>query len=468
MPSFLLGPSNRQQEAIEERIRTLSQFTCALGILAAALYFLRSVLIPFVLSLALKHLLQPVIDMLTVRPLSCLGFTLCKRKIGPFRHEWMRPFVEAFCQLKLPYWLAVCVALLIAFTVLGGLGFIVADSVHVFSERADSYSRHAVQLFEGVIGWMDTLKEGWVFNSTSIYNASKTDKEVMKRLEKLASQVPVTKLIVSVIESLLEMLSNLFLVLLFTIYLLIGSQVRGAGTRGENSRKDRVLAQAEAQILAYIKGKVFVSLLTGALTAVVLASLSVDLWLVFGTLAFWLNFIPNVGSVIAVALPLPVVLLDPSISAGNAVLAIGMPMGIHAFIGNVVEPLLFGHSLELHPVVVLFSLMLWGAVWGVTGMILAVPITAVLRIHLTHIDHPLPQYLAAVLVGKSMSADANSPPTDEVSNDEESAISAAVAHSELDQLAVSMPPPPLDAPLLAADEAAHSTAQQAVEAKRKL
>ena len=57
--------------------------------------------------------------------------------------------------------------------------------------------------------------------------------------------------------------------------------------------------------------------------------------------------------------------------------------------------------MELQPVVVLVSLMLWGAVWGVTGMVLAVPMTAVLRIHLSHVEHPMTRYLVTVLVGRA-------------------------------------------------------------------
>ena len=61
--------------------------------------------------------------------------------------------------------------------------------------------------------------------------------------------------------------------------------------------------------------------------------------------------------------------------------------------------MLFGSTLRLHPVVVLLSLMTWAALWGVTGMVLAVPITAVLRIRLAHIDSPTTQYLADLLAG---------------------------------------------------------------------
>ena len=74
---------------------------------------------------------------------------------------------------------------------------------------------------------------------------------------------------------------------------------------------------------------------------------------------------------------------------------------VHAVVGNILEPVFFGHSMELQPIVVLLSLMLWGSLWGIAGMVLAVPITAVLRIPLMHVDHPLPRYLARVLVGRS-------------------------------------------------------------------
>jgi hypothetical protein len=138
--------------------------------------------------------------------------------------------------------------------------------------------------------------------------------------------------------------------------------------------------------------------------------------------------IPNVGTVLAVALPMPLVVLDPAFSSAGAALAFFLPLSAHAFAGNVLEPLLFGHTLKLHPVVVLLSLLLWGAVWGVTGMVLAVPITAVLRIRLTHIKHPLPQFLASLLVGENEPPTATASPViaaSEGGRDEEDAVSSS-------------------------------------------
>ena len=125
---------------------------------------------------------------------------------------------------------------------------------------------------------------------------------------------------------------------------------------------------------------------------------------VFGVLAFWCNFIPNVGALIAVLLPLPLVLFNPNMGAAQMLSAVLLPLLLHAFVGNVLEPVMFGSSLELHPVIVLLSLMLWSALWGITGLVLAVPLTAVLRIHLAHVDHPLPRLILRILDGGAAAA----------------------------------------------------------------
>ena len=72
----------------------------------------------------------------------------------------------------------------------------------------------------------------------------------------------------------------------------------------------------------------------------------------------------------------------------------------YAVVGNVVEPALFGSSLELHPVVVLLSLAFWFLVWGSAGAILSVPITAVVRIVLLHLDGPYARACLALLEGR--------------------------------------------------------------------
>jgi AI-2 transport protein TqsA len=125
----------------------------------------------------------------------------------------------------------------------------------------------------------------------------------------------------------------------------------------------------------------------------------------FGVLSFLLNFIPNVGMPTSVVLPMPLVLLDPSFHFGGIAFTFAAPIGCGLAIKDVLEPLLIGHRTSLQPVAVLMSIMVWGSVWGLTGMILAVPLTAVARMQLARLEHPLPRFMAGVLSGNAEDED---------------------------------------------------------------
>jgi AI-2 transport protein TqsA len=164
---------------------------------------------------------------------------------------------------------------------------------------------------------------------------------------------------------------------------------------------------------------------------VILMFLGVDLFLAFGVLAFFLNFIPNVrspkrpplrsrcsragrpstlrsraacaqiGMFTGVILPMPLVALDPHFNTWQVWLAFVLPLLVGMFAKDVLEPVVLGKGTSLHPVSVLLAIMLFGSVWGVTGMVLAVPLTAVMRIYLEAVDHPLSRYAASALSGTS-------------------------------------------------------------------
>ena len=149
--------------------------------------------------------------------------------------------------------------------------------------------------------------------------------------------------------------------------------------------------------------KFFVSATTGILVGVILYVMGLELALVFGVLAFLLNFIPNIGSVIATLLPIPVALVqfDSLATVGLVVL---LPGAVQITIGNLIEPKIMGDGLDLSPVTILLSLVLWGLMWGIVGMLLAAPITAVLRIVLQHFEttRPLGEILAGRFPGDAL------------------------------------------------------------------
>ncbi|NIP92137.1 MAG: AI-2E family transporter, partial [Akkermansiaceae bacterium] len=130
----------------------------------------------------------------------------------------------------------------------------------------------------------------------------------------------------------------------------------------------------------------------------ILSLLGVPLALAFGLLAFLLNFIPNVGSLIATILPIPVVIITPEISGASAVLAIALPAVVQFAVGSVIEPKWMGDSLGLHPVAILMGLILWGMLWGIAGMLLSTPILVVMKILFEELEGAQP--LADLMAGR--------------------------------------------------------------------
>ena len=157
----------------------------------------------------------------------------------------------------------------------------------------------------------------------------------------------------------------------------------------------------------YLTVKLATSSMTALLTFLILWFCNVPLALVFGIFAFLLNFIPNIGSIIAVLLPIPVLFLSPDMSLTTAILALALPSGVQFVIGSLIEPRLMGKHLGLHPIVILLALIFWGVTWGIIGMLLAAPITATLRIILERI--PQTRSVAMVMAGKWPTSDTDEP-----------------------------------------------------------
>jgi AI-2 transport protein TqsA len=157
------------------------------------------------------------------------------------------------------------------------------------------------------------------------------------------------------------------------------------------------MEEINKKVKRFIIMKFFVSATTGVLVGGILSIMGLELALVFGVLAFLLNFIPNIGSLIATLLPIPVALVQYD-SVATVLLVVLLPGSVQVTIGNLIEPKMMGDGLDLSPVTILLALVLWGLMWGIVGMLLAAPITAVLRIVLQHFETTRP--LGEVLAGR--------------------------------------------------------------------
>jgi AI-2 transport protein TqsA len=180
------------------------------------------------------------------------------------------------------------------------------------------------------------------------------------------------------VQVIFGLISGTLFVLLFVMFLLVG--------RNPYAEHSQVYQEVVQKIGRYVGIHASISAATGLLVWASLTLLGLPLAGVFGVVAFVLNWIPSIGSIIVTLLPIPIAVAEFHDSPLLIVLVIVVPGIIQNLLGNILEPRLLGGGLNLHPVTILLALSFWGLVWGIVGMFLAAPITAALRIVLMQFD----------------------------------------------------------------------------------
>lgn len=178
-------------------------------------------------------------------------------------------------------------------------------------------------------------------------------------------------------------LANFFLILLTVIFILLeasGFPKKVRMALGDRSDVQGSFREFSERLQEYLRIKTLVSMLTGGTIAFWLWLVGLDFALLWGVLAFLLNYVPNIGSFIAAvpAVLLAMVALDPT---GVALVLAGFVAANMVF-GNVVEPRMMGKGLGLSTLVVFLSLIFWGWVLGPVGMLLSGPLTMAVKIAL--------------------------------------------------------------------------------------
>ena len=189
--------------------------------------------------------------------------------------------------------------------------------------------------------------------------------------------------VAAILNSLKDVLTNMFLIIFMMIFMLLeassfGTKVEAAFGRSANSlERPRVFLQ---NLGRYLGIKTVVSAATGLCVGILTWSIGLDFPLLWAMLAFLLNYIPTIGSIIAAvpAILLALVQLGPGAAGATA-------MGfaaINVVFGNVIEPRMMGYGVGISPLVVFVGLVFWGWVFGPVGMLLSVPLTMALKLAL--------------------------------------------------------------------------------------
>ncbi len=199
-----------------------------------------------------------------------------------------------------------------------------------------------------------------------------------------------------VINKLADVMSQEFTFLLLTIFLLVEMdsiflKVETL-TKGTDVSLDYLTGIGDS-IRHYLSIKTATSLLTGTLIAIGLALTGVDYPVLWGVVAFLLNYIPNIGSVIAAIPAVAFALIQMGYQ--GALWTLGIFIVVNVVIGNVLEPKIMGKGLGLSTFVVFFALIFWGFVLGPVGMFLSVPLTMLIKVIMER--DPKTQWIATLL-----------------------------------------------------------------------
>jgi AI-2 transport protein TqsA len=298
---------------------------CLIGI-TFALYSMKTILVPFVFSIFLYFIIAPIIRWLMAR-----------------------------CHL--PRLLALFVTFSLLSGIFTGITLLLGMSITSIIRSGKLYYNNLFILVD-YVGNSPLLAR---FNLQLDFTI----------IEQFLQSLPILDWISYVSGSVFGIISNIVLVLIFLLFIAIGEK--------SDTVRQVIDDEVESKITRYIATKFFTSFLTGSISFVILFGFQVEVALLLASITFFLNFIPNIGSIFAIFAAMPILFLQFGVSLSFLIVML-LLVATQFIIGNILDPKLLGENLGLHPVAILLSLLFWGYIWGLAGMFLAVPMSAIIKI----------------------------------------------------------------------------------------
>lgn len=298
----------------------------------------KGLLIPFVFALFLWFLIREVNHLLDQSPV-----------VKQFFPRWLKTFVTSTLMIT-------------------ALAFISKILTHNIQNLAESYTKYESNI---------TVVINQINQTFGIDLISMTKEQ--------AADFNFGSLLNALFNSVTEILGNAFIIILYAIFIFIEatnfpSKIKSifAGTNKSSEVSD-MLEKIEKSITSYIGLKTLVSIITGVLSYIALLIIGLDSPAFWAFLIFIMNYIPTIGSLVGTLFPTIFALLQFGELTHSILVLIFVGL-IQVLIGNILEPKLMGRSLNISSLVAIVALSFWGSLWGITGMLLSVPITVIMVI----------------------------------------------------------------------------------------
>jgi predicted PurR-regulated permease PerM len=296
------------------------------------------------------------------------------------------PVFLALQRHGMPSWLALLILVLGLVLIVLGLAGVVSTSVTDFTRNLPAYQERLQVQLQGTVAWVE-----------------ERGIEVPEELQAITINPQATmRLVGSILASIGSLLSSSFLILLIVFFLLLEvailpSKVRGL--EGLSEETIRYVGRIVEDIRHYVALKTVMSILTGGLVTGFAVLLQIDYPILLGLIAFLLNYVPTIGSIIAAVPGVLLAVVQYDLSHGFWT-TLGY-LAINVGVSNFLEPRYLGRGLGLSPYIIIISMFFWGWVFGPIGMLLSVPITMAMKIGL---EASSETRWIAVLMGPSVSS----------------------------------------------------------------
>lgn len=318
----------------------------------------RTVLVPIILAVMIWWLINDITDIIH------------RRKLGRF-------------QIPRPLAMLLGLVLLIIFSV--WVSAVFYFEIDQFVAQSGDHLENVIVLLEGI--------PAWVWRGLSISKSGNAESVIAAFSVYLADRLSLYA--TSIAAGLANVVTQALLVLLYVVFLLweqntfsmkLQTMIPNSARRSE---VQAVLDSIQTNIQTYVTVKTFVSTATAMVAYIIMWLFELDHAIVWAIVTFALNFIPNIGSIAATLFPTVTALVQfgKFFDAFTLFLAL---TAVQATIGSIIEPRLMGNRLNISPFVVLVCLAVFGAIWGIIGMILSVPLTMILIIVLGHFPSTRP------------------------------------------------------------------------------
>ncbi|MDX9791067.1 MAG: AI-2E family transporter [Candidatus Kapaibacterium sp.] len=284
----------------------------------------------------------------------------------------VQPFINFLLRKGLPKWLILPTFSILSLAVLFGIGLIISNTISQIVDEQNYLLSRLLLKIDALLIWI---------NET--FNARLDSTLLVSEIYQSFGEGGIPEALSGFASNLGSFFGSFLFFSLYYVMLLAGMANYEEYLRYVGGEKGAaVLREYENirhSIFSYMWIKVLISVVTGLLTFVICVSFNIKFAIFWGFLAFLLNFIPNIGSIIGTILPILMGLIQLD-SLGEITIMASLLIALQFLMGNLIEPIIMGNTLRINTLTVLFGLVFWGYIWGIPGMILSVPLLVIMKI----------------------------------------------------------------------------------------